>query len=398
MSVWVCCVNIRWTMIYSTTCTCELLAHKALLLIGFNENLSNSSLWLIAILISKNNYFTKFNTCLESEFFRFINFIWADSSLEHIGSLSDKFQSINQIYFAHQPIDEATIVCIKQFWATIEIVRLRGGSFEMDILRNESLLVHFGNLKRLFVGKINENDTLLHHTYPNLEYFTFKPSFPHQMNELSVFFKCNPNVQRFLTTSECLWKYKDEFLQSTAQMDIVFLKIDECTDSFFEAIWNLLNRLHEQGFYKRFHFQKRTINREYGEKLASLEGLSRLFVTKLSWIHALRSLTNLVELQFFIWDDVKDSEMENLAKNLVNLKHLSIVEPTHNHIMAFVRQSTNLRKLKLVIRNLERHNGGIIKLSTLNNEREKFTGAQKLMIYVADNIFWQQNGPLNTGT
>lgn len=146
-----------------------------------------------------------------------------------------------------------------------------------------------------------------------------------------------------------------------------------------QTFCNLLNQLHERGFYRRLHLNVIGPNQECGKEFASLHALESLSIWHFSERCGLDRLVNLKQLT--IWDGFNPIDMEIIAKNLVNLREISIKKATFNDILPFIQYSTKLNKIHT------NFTDDILDLQRLNEERMKLSGGRKIMIYVPDDIF-----------
>lgn len=146
-----------------------------------------------------------------------------------------------------------------------------------------------------------------------------------------------------------------------------------------QTFCNLLNQLHERGFYRRLHLNIIGPNQEYGKEFASLQALESLSIWHFNEHCDLYRLVNLKQLTMY--DGFNAIDMEILAKNLVKLRQISINNATFDDILPFIQHSSKLNKIHATFTE------DILDLQRLNEERMKLIGGQKIMIYVPDDIF-----------
>lgn len=346
-------------------------------------------------------------------------------SLRYLRFHSTEFESIKCIDLAFLNISKAPVMCLVNLLPKLETLEIRFSP--TDGATFDQFLKYCGNLKRLFVVKVGkgvyqlyneehgkwaylyENPWLLK-TYPHLEYFEFIPFDTIKMYELSGFFKRNPHVQTFSTSLECLWKNRMELLNSDAALDLLEAK-DTHDLSFYaenpdpdddetiniQLICKLLNKFHQRGFYKRLNMYLQFFNKEISTKLTSLKGLEKLYIHEFTECHDLPLLTNLKELAICYGANATD--MQILATSLVHLQCLDINFASIDDILPFIYECPTLWKIKVTPKDKESFNGGILKLMTLNREREKLANARKIIIYVPSDVFlktkWHVNGDIN---
>lgn len=330
----------------------------------------------------------------------------------------NQFSSLHQIGFSCMNLNGPEYECIQELLAKVEIVQIWICANDGDFY--EKCLKYCRNLKRFSIRYCdivctpvlkNGVRTLqypwLTHSYPKLEHLELIPFRKLQIDELSIFFSCNPNVRSFSTSGQCLWVNRYELLRSDMQLDTLEIRMIEvkmaALDEFgiaetrMNAICRLLNQLHQRGFYRRLHFY---INDD--EEIESIDqlalvanSLDKLCIRKFKKDYRLVPLTNVKEL--VVWDGAKNIDLDVLANKCVNLERLYFGSHTIDHIIPFIRQSARLNKIKAFSKINTTFS---IAISNLNTLREKLDGAHKLIIYVPDNIFlatkWTaQNGDVN---
>ena len=103
----------------------------------------------------------------------------------------------------------------------------------------------------------------------------------------------------------------------------------------------------------------------------------------------LSRLTSLKELTLS-----EGIHMQTLAKNLVNLKRLSIYNAKYKDVLTFVSISVKLKEIEAHFRR-----GETIDLIELNEQRKCLTDTNKVIIFVQEDIYlkskWTSNGKLN---
>lgn len=338
-----------------------------------------------------------------SGFNRFINYIShyyeEMEPLHYIHSHSDEFTAINRIYLVCLVISSTKINCIQKILPKINVVQLRQCTLDGGF---HDFLNHFKHLKRLYVQDdfdiIDESgNPWLLRQYPTLELLQLTLRYPFRILELSIFFEQNPNVRSFSTSSRCLWENRHDLLQCMAKLE--WLEI-QMLDNFYRTlidirlICELLNQLYERGFYMRLHLFVKRVDKKSSEQFSLFHGLERLSIRQFSERFSLPQLDNLKELTILDGSNAKNMDM--LAKNLRYLERLIIQNASFGDIQPFICQSVKLNRVKIV----PNANETILKLITLNGEREKLTGGRKVTIYVPDNIFlatkWNtENGVTN---
>lgn len=297
---------------------------------------------------------------------------------------SNEFEAINEIYLVCCEINEMAVNSLRSILPKIVTVRVRQCSIVGDFY--EKLLQFCGNLKAIYVQddigdiiKERTNPWLLRE-YPSLEIFQLTARNSFKITDLNKFFDKNPNIRRFVTTSGCLWKHRIELLQCQSKLDIL-----EIYDGFhiqsmdMQTFCNLLNQLHEHGFYKWLHLNVTGPNQECGQQFVTLQALQSISIMNYSEHCCISRLIKLQELT--LYDGFNGFQMEILAKNLIHLRCLCLYKATFDDVMPFVQHSVKLHKIQT------QFDADNIDLDKLNEQRAKLSGAHKIIIYVPDNNF-----------
>lgn len=318
--------------------------------------------------------------------------------LQYIQGHGMEFTSINEIYLVCCEINEKMVKSFEAILPKIEKIRVRQCTIVGDFY--EKFLQFCGNnLKEIYVqddvgDMVKEHkNPWLQQVYPSLKTFQLTARNMFKVNDLNSFFEKNPSIQTFLTTSGVLWRHCPEFLRLNAKLDTL-----EIYDGYhvlsitMQSFCNLLNQLNERGFYKRLRLNVTGPNQECGEQFASLRALESISIMHFSERCGLSRLVNLKELS--IYEGFNPIDMEILAKNLVNLRRITLSKATIEDILPFIKYSNKLNKI------CASFTENVLDLQRLNEERMKLAGGQKVMLYVPDNIFlatkWNtKNGDTN---
>lgn len=108
---------------------------------------------------------------------------------------------------------------------------------------------------------------------------------------------------------------------------------------------DLLNKLHERGFYRRVHVYITINTQEHIDKLARVKGLVRISemigYVKLTYL----GLKNIEELDLCSSKNV--IEINLFPNNLVSLKRISFSEASFVDIMPFICRSVEMQEIKI---------------------------------------------------
>lgn len=247
-----------------------------------------------------------------------------------------------------------------------------------------------GNIedKSIIIGTNNE---WLRRKYPSLKHMELAELFEVNANDLKIFFQQNPNILTISTDARSLWENQQSFIQSKLKLDVFSVNI--CQSKIFDfnnqpisikdSVYNLLKEMHEKGLYQRLHLYLFFVDQQNLEKMVSLSALEMLNGD----IHRIdRPLFTLNSLSVCYADEIMN--IEKLPENLRNLKRVYFSNLTSTRILPFIRYSRKLKRIKIkkLIEGMFFRNG-ILDVRALNKEREKLNGAQKVTIYLREEIY-----------
>lgn len=156
----------------------------------------------------------------------------------------------------------------------------------------------------------------------------------------------------------------------------------------WKLIWNAKIHLEITGqilWTRRLHFYFDGSDGGISNKIESIQKLEGLCIRFFCPNYNLPLIVNLKELTILYGPNPTD--MEVIANSFMELERVSLNDATYNDILPFIRQSWNLKEIKVFPKSEDHFNGGILELMALNIEREKLQNAQKLTIFVPENIF-----------
>lgn len=238
---------------------------------------------------------------------------------------------------------------------------------------------------------IGTSNDWLRKKYPKLEHFELKyESFQVQkIKELPQFFYFNSNIHSFSTDAYCVLKNFDYLLEMKTKFDVFSITITIGGDYLRKCI-QLINQLYENKLYKQLHFNysKIVLSHEDVDLLVTLKALIKV---KIEYIISERicipDLTKLDEL--FISCAYNVTNWVELPDQLVNLQRMGCQFASADEIFMFIGRSPKLNRITV-----SELSGGIhfnedtrvLDLVALNNERKKLKGAQKITIYLREEI------------
>lgn len=344
---------------------------------------------IYAIMIIEPSHHIKMN-CF-SQFIQ--NIVISHSSFECYRYISSNCnESLKEIEFYSIKIKPVEIECFKGILRKIETIKfirceIDGDAFETifsacDNMKHLSLVYRYERSSEIMIG--TSNDWLLH-KYPKLEHFELVTKT--KIFELPQFFQMNSNICTLSMDSTCLLMNYKYMLESNIKLNVFLLNI--YNPNSLNECFQLLNKLYEDGFYERLHlYEYCCVNElDHIDQLVPLKALVKLKISSAK-IFTLSTLINLEELYIENANGVAD--WNELPKKLVNLQRISVYEATSDDIFVFISRATKLNTIKIKdLRSASHYNRKTLVLDVvaLNNERRKLNGAQKITIYLDENIY-----------
>lgn len=327
--------------------------------------------------------------------------IRCNDGLDWFHSIQSKFQRLKRINLLWIDLSLAKIERFKEVFSKIEHLGLYNCTLSGNLYEN--ILAFCPNIKRLhIVRQTYSNEVLfgdgwpIKQAYPTLEYLGLDVlNGTVFFDDFLTFMELNPNIRQLAFPDFFLENDSFEFyfLNSTVAVDDLAIKLSGFSDG--ARIFDLLNKLHARGFYKRL-------------KVYVSSSELEIFT-----VEQLISLNAVVKLHgnFFIYNDIEVSRIDSLEEiglksnylynynfsdnvdfstNLTNLERIEFRSESFDGLMPFIRNAPKLKKIK--VKELEeglyfRKYHKIVNLKALNREREKLARARKITIYVQQDVY-----------
>lgn len=326
------------------------------------------------------------------QFMRHIS-LYFDNGLHYFRQFQSKFRRLNRIHFQYIQLTRPKVERLKEIFVKIEVLQIIKSEISGNI--HEIALQFCPNIKHLSIlGSSDDSDSditgmdLFRQKYPTLERFECNISSDHHVIELKTFLQLNPNIKKLAISCTQLsgYMFGKPLWNSNIQLDELaisgrFIDIELC---------HMLQKLHEQGFYKRLklYLQFSELSQSRVDQLATVNGLVKIYLGRSTYMHAVK-LTNLQSLEeICIFESDRVSGMD--VNLLSNLERVYFGHATFNDVWIFISRAPRVKRIKIdYLRegNYFDATNGIINLKALNAERRKLDGAQKLTIYVKEEIY-----------
>lgn len=317
-------------------------------------------------------------------------------SFSNIAMSFDQFTSINCVYLIHFELTSTYIDYLKPILSQLEVVRVQDCRFEHEFYK--SFLHHCVNIKRLYLEDIelgrhgfrakNGQNRWFLQKYPSIEHLQLTPRTGDKIHELKELFERNSNIRSFTINSYYLYENWMSLIDTKANLDVLIVDFNRWPRIYMDTMSDLLNFLHQKGFYKRLHLYMPKMHKLPADDTATLNALEKLHIKQLHFkqyenVFVFKKVKELV-----VSEITSDTNMEVLAKDFSDLKRVYLKIATSDHIVAFLRHSRNLREIHVETLAQGSHcYGRILDISKLNKEREKLKGAKKVKIFVNKHVF-----------
>lgn len=354
------------------------------------ENFPDTQFMLIGNEVHLENYFFSFPV----EFSRFVSTLCISHGEWDYLLDAAVFRSLKTLMFRNIVIQNDHIRLIHAVLPNIEKLDFTRCSFKHEIFEQmidpcrtklKTLNIDVGHVTGMF---------FLQH-YPALENFKYTP--PHwstrqPMPELKIFLNKHALLKRFESDYKFLWVNRNSLSETNAKLEQLSVDFHEYEDDIpFDEFIDFLKELRARDLFQAVQllFKDNTVEYDFEELsqaisplAATLSGLSVRYPIHDS-ITDLSVLVNLEEIHFREINCC-DKEVETIAKNLVKLEKLTIVQVHTGQILPFVRHSKRLKTMQIH----EYMSNTPIGLNQLNHERKQLEHAQPIVIFATEPIYF----------
>lgn len=310
-------------------------------------------------------------------------------SLRQLDRVQANWKSIRQLEIIRNNLKGNALENLQRISQKLEHLKLDRCTIDGDF--HDLILKYCTKIKRLSVTTMWswENESLigngnvwLFRKYPTLEHIEInaEDDFP----KIGTFLGLNPNIRKLSIIYAFMMRHADLFMSSKAKLDELVLYIQEVC--FLFDAFDTLQTLHQRGFYKRLRLYAAGMNQQHIDRLALLNIVKLQAGFEENVI--LSSLNNLEEL--YVYDSRRVMDFSKLATNLQHLRQIEFYCESFDAILPFVSHARNLKRIKFeIIQNGAYFNTEtkVVKLRALNKEREKLSNAERITIYVYEEIY-----------
>lgn len=315
-------------------------------------------------------------------------------TLDDFHHVQSKFHQLKRIDLIDLDLAAANLENIKEIFKTVEHLALFDCTLDGNF--HSSILAMCPKIKRFTVYPMksrtniiigNGNDWL-HKTYSMLEYFEIHTDSKRlKIDELRGFLERNPNIQDLSVSDKFLKTNKHSLLAANVTLNNLAISIN--LGLFDAELFHLIKQFHERRLFRRLklYFSCAKLKQKHINQLATLNVLVKLQVACIDSVK-LSSLNSIEEL--YVGESQNIADLSDLAMNLQNLERIEFFTAFSDEILAFIRHSVKLKKVRVFDFGDGIHfntDTKIVDLVALNKEREQLNGAQKLTFYVKEDIY-----------
>lgn len=280
---------------------------------------------------------------------------------------------------------------MKVILSKAEHVKIYSHDDENDGNLFDALLASCSNMKRLSLEGVLPSDNehkWMQRIYPELELIEYIPKYCVRAEgpALKSFFELNTTIKQITIGAKILIGNRETFKNLNIKLDT--LAIENGYPKYVRA--NLLNELHECGFYKKLHYHAYAIRQRDIDLLVGVRGLVKLHCHSTGYKDhvAVAALTNLEEL--CVTYSIRISDLKLLPDTLLKLKCIQFFEASSDDILPFVCRAAKMNKIEVETLLHGSHfneRDNVLNLLALNDEREKLVTARKITIYVNEDVY-----------
>lgn len=355
----------------------------------FQENFKETLIYENQDIYHTNNYLSK--SIRLNKFMQFARCVLlrSNSDLQYFAANCDSVRSID-FAVKEGTFTEAMIDCIKLKLDKIEVIKFSGSRKPYKLNFYENFLKLCPNLKTLCVHFTPFDNEWMCYKYPKLEHLKFMSPNEALSNDLRQFFQQNTQLQTLETDAEHLFKISDSIINFKIKLNV--LNIYYCHHfRNLNHICPLINKLYENGVYKRLEFKVFGTNIPQAQmnQIATLRGFEHLtgflfgFFSKMSVFPTISSIRELCIRDQ--WIDLKN--LENMTVSFPNLREVHFSYGSTDKVLPFIRRLPNLKVLSINYLKNRENSDIMLDLSSLNKERKKLVGACKVTIYVNEVVY-----------
>lgn len=326
-----------------------------------------------------------------NQFIRRIS-LFLDDGLRYFQQIQSQCQRLKCIQLKYIELTRPKIHGLKEILNRVEDLQMINCKIDSGI--HETVLAFCPNVRKFSViGNANISNSqmdIFSQKYPALQHFEIELISEREVTELRNFLELNPNIRKLSISCIHFVRYTiDDLLLNTN------IKLDECAimaRSFNSELCRMMQKLSKNGFCERLklYLFLSELRQENVDQLASLNALVKFHLGRSSYMHSVKlaMLKSLEEL--FIFESDRIADLDTVALHLTNLQRIHFVYATFNDIFHFIGQSRQVKSIRVDNLGEGIHfsaASNVIDLMALNREREKLIRAQKVTVYVTEQIY-----------
>lgn len=295
-------------------------------------------------------------------------------------------QPIKQIHLVRTTLSVAKVNCLKKVLLTVECVILDNctisGGFYQNFLKFcgniKKLCIHSGHVRNaggyhILIG--TDNDWLTR-KYPTLEHLDMQHDFTQKIVELKTFFKQNPNVRNFTTYSNFFLENLEFF--RNIKLDKLEIGVESKDRT---KICKHLITLHGHGVFHRLQLDDVLF-----DEIPSLNTLHEFLYSRPDIAELSPLPVSIKKMRIVDSFSIETLTIESFVRNVVGLESVCLGCSTIEIVMNFACRLAKLKKIRIT-RFWDIKAPTKLDIAAWNKQRKKLAGAEKVTIYVPENLY-----------
>lgn len=277
---------------------------------------------------------------------------------------------------------------MKETLAKIEYIQLSG----LPSKNVHNMLKYCSNLKTLHIRfgfEAYTDKTWLHLKYPMLEDVRFGLMGHWRLEDCKILLEKNPNIRSFSCSEEFLVENEDWLLTTNVKLDYLGIR-NLGTSQLHGRVCSLLKELHEREFYKKLRLTVCIIGQDVIDEIRKLPPVERLSLSQP--IQRNIDFPVMVDVTEMMFNKYNHNNIEEFVTKFPNVERCIIVKLTFDRMLVVFKLLPRLKEL-LFCSSVWTPNLG--QCRALNEERKKLPGANKITIYLYEEIYYKTKWACN---
>lgn len=295
------------------------------------------------------------------------------SDLKQMRYFESKFRSIKNVQLiGYFDLTDSMIDCLKKILSKVESIEFIGFHFTGKFYQEFSK--YSPKLKSLRIISPTPGNWFFQ-KYVELEYMSI-PFDLGKLDDVKFFLEQNTKIKSLEINAKFLFTNQKSFCDINAKIDE--LTIHTYLSEDLESICMLLNKLHDQHFYKRLRLIICGSDQKFADLLTKLPQTERINAYTSDENIIWPVMKNLKEVEF---GTLKDFGYVSLVSNAINIEYAILSVTKFDKILYLISHSKKLKKIKI------EYFDDVLDILTLNKARKNLNGAPNVIIYLGEEAY-----------